>query len=104
VDHRVLLIGPVRQEVLSGYSDLARFEVLKSKLSAFDNVQIVDYDYIQAALFSNICRKQGVQGSHIDFLICAVASRLNVEIFTSDRDFDFYRQHLPIKLFSVSRN
>jgi predicted nucleic acid-binding protein len=46
-------------------------------------------------------KKQNVQGSHIDFLICAVATRLNVAIFTTDKDFDFYQQHLPIKLHRI---
>jgi hypothetical protein len=34
-------------------------------------------------------------------LICAVAVRLNAEIFTTDKDFDFYAQHLPIKLHKL---
>jgi len=99
-DQRVLIIGPIRQEVLSGYSDLNRFNLLKGNLDAFQNTAVIDDDYIQAALFSNLCRKKGIQGSHIDFLICAIAVRLGAEIFTSDKDFDLYRQHLPINLFS----
>ena len=31
----------------------------------FENALIIDDDYIQAAEFYNICRKNGVQGSHI---------------------------------------
>lgn len=34
-DQRVLIIGAIRQEVLSGYSDLNKFEILKSKLTFF---------------------------------------------------------------------
>ena len=67
-------------------------------------VHIFDDDYIQAAEFYNICRKNGVQGSHIDFLICAVAVRLSVEIYTTDKDFLNYQKHLPIKLYSVGIN
>jgi predicted nucleic acid-binding protein len=99
-DQRILIIGSIRQEVLSGYSDLNKFNLLKNKLSAFNNTTVIDDDYIQAALFSNTCRQNGIQGSHTDFLICAVAFRLSVEIFTSDKDFRLYRQHIPIKLFS----
>ncbi len=101
INERVLIIGVIRQEVLSGYSDPAKFEILKQKLSAFKNTPILDDDYIQAAQFSNRCRQKGIQGSHIDFLICAVAVRLNVEIFTTDKDFEYYQQHLPIKLYRV---
>ena len=101
-DQRVLIIGAIRQEVLSGYSDLNKFETLKTKLNYFENTPILDEDYITAAKFYNECRQNGVQGSHIDLLICAVAVRLNVQIFTSDKDFGFYQQHLPINLYSTT--
>ncbi len=101
-DQRVLIIGAIRQEVLSGYSDLNKFETLKAKLNYFENTPILDEDYITAARFYNECRQKGIQGSHIDLLICAVAVRLNIQIFTSDKDFGFYQQHLPIKLYSIT--
>jgi len=101
-DQRVLIIGAIRQEVLSGYSDLNKFETLKTRLSYFENTPILDEDYITAAKFYNECRQKGVQGSHIDLLICAVAVRLNIQIFTSDKDFGFYQQHLPIKLYPIT--
>jgi predicted nucleic acid-binding protein len=61
--------------------------------------EITDEDYIQAARFFNICRKNGIQGSHIDFLICSVAHRLKAQIFTSDNDFVHYQKYVPIQLF-----
>jgi len=99
-EQRVLIIGAIRQEVLSGYSDHNKFETLKAKLNYFENTPILDEDYITAARFYNECRQKGVQGSHIDLLICAVAVRLNVSILTSDKDFGFYQQYLPIKLYT----
>ena len=96
----ILIIGPIRQEVMSGYSEIRKFERLNNKLKYFENTPITDEDYIQAAKFSNICRKNGVQGSHIDFLICAVAYRLQAHIFTTDKDFGHYQSHFPIKLFT----
>ncbi|MCF6236505.1 MAG: PIN domain-containing protein [Gammaproteobacteria bacterium] len=100
-DQRVVIIGSIRQEVLSGYSDKSRFEKLNDKLRYFENTQITDDDYVQAAIFSNTCRSKGVQGSHIDFLICAVAFRLKSEIFTTDNDFSYYGKHIPIQLFKM---
>jgi len=100
-DQRVIMLGPIRQEVLSGYSDQSRFEKLNSKLRYFENTPIIDDDYVQAARFSNTCRSKGVQGSHIDFLICAVAFRLKSEIFTTDNDFSYYGKHIPIELFRI---
>ncbi|MCF6255411.1 MAG: PIN domain-containing protein [Gammaproteobacteria bacterium] len=100
-DQRVVMLGPIRQEVLSGYSVKSKFEKLNSKLRYFENEQIIDGDYVQAATFSNTCRSKGVQGSHVDFLICAVAFRLKSEIFTTDKDFSHYKKYTPIQLFNI---
>ena len=97
-DQRALIIGPIRQEILSGYSDLKKFKKLKDKLSYLENTPILDADYESAAELCNNCRKKGIQGSHIDFLICAVAKRLNVPIFTTDKDFSHYRRIVSVKL------
>lgn len=92
------IIGPIRQEILSGYSDIKQYNKLKDKLMYFPNEPIIDEDYLSAARFSNLCRQKGIQGSHIDFLICAVATRLQMNIFTNDKDFEFYSQLIPITL------
>ncbi len=97
-DQRALIIGPIRQEILSGYSDLRKFRKLKEKLSYFENTPIQDIDYELAAELCNQCRKKGVQGSHIDFLICAVPKRIDVPIFTTDKDFHLYQEVISIKL------
>lgn len=98
-ENRAKIIGPIRQEVLSGYSDPARYEKLRSKLQYFPNEPIADSDYEIAAEYSNLCRAQGIQGSHIDFLICAVSVRLKMAIYTNDKDFLHYKMQLPISLF-----
>lgn len=98
-ENRAKIIGLIRQELLSGYSDLARYEKLRNKLRAFPNEPVIDNDYESAARYSNICRSKGIQGSHIDFLICAVSIRLKMAIYTSDKDFNYYSKHLPITLY-----
>jgi len=100
-DQRVLILGPIRQEVLSGYSDKKKFGKLEAKLKYFENTQIIDEDYVTAAKFSNKCRSKGIQGSHVDFLICSVASRLGSVIFTTDKDFLYYKKNLPIDLLEL---
>jgi len=101
---RVLIIGPIRQEILSGYGDLKKFERLREKLSYFDNCLIQDSDYESAAELRNQCRKKGIQGSHIDFLICAVAKRMDVPIFTTDKDFFQYQEAISLKLFEIEQS
>jgi predicted nucleic acid-binding protein len=96
-----ILIGPVRQEILSGIADYNVFSSLKPKLDGANNYEVQLDDHDLAAEYCNFCRKNGIQGSPTDFIICAVAYRYNFEIFTEDRDFIHYKKHLPIKLFTV---
>lgn len=102
-DQRALIIGPIRQEILSGYSDLKKFNRLKEKLPYFENTPVLDSDYESAAELCNMCRKKGIQGSQIDFLICAVARRQDFPIFTTDRDFTHYKKIITFKLHAFMR-
>ena len=95
---RAVMIGPVRQEILSGIVHGSQFEKVKKHLSAFDDLTIITEDYQRAAQLFNICRKEGVQGSHTDFLICAVAERHEASIFTTDDDFKQYEAYIPVTL------
>jgi predicted nucleic acid-binding protein len=95
---RAVIIGPIRQEILSGISDEKQYQTLKEKLKAFDDVIMNQLDFELAAELYNICRKKGIQGSHIDFLICAVALQNNFSVFTDDKDFDHYSKLLAVKL------
>ena len=98
LDHRVDIIGPVRQEVLSGIRVDAHFERLERHLSAFPDIPLETEDFVAAAKFFNACRAKGVQGSNTDFLICAVAVRRRIPVFTTDKDFRRYAKHLPVVL------
>ncbi|MDR1267995.1 MAG: PIN domain-containing protein [Planctomycetaceae bacterium] len=100
-DMRIAIIGPIRQEVLSGISDKNKFEELKEKMSIFTDYIIQTNDYELAAEYSNICRKHGIQGSHTDFLICTTSIKNGWKIFTEDKDFFEYKKYLPIKLFTI---
>lgn len=100
-DLRIVLIGPIRQEILSGISDNNKFEELREKLSVYEDHSIKTTDYETAAHFYNLCRKNGVQGSHIDFLICAVSYNNDFPIFTLDKDFNNYKKYIPIDLFGT---
>ena len=97
-DVRVAMIGPIRQELLSGIHSQAQFEALNEKLQAFEDLPLARDDYERAAGFYNTCRSHGVQGSPRDLLICAVGAGMGLPIFTSDKDFALYAQHLPISL------
>src|SRR5262245_18305049 len=72
-DKRACIIGPIRQEILSGIRVKQQFQSLREHLSAFPDLLINTNDYENAAEFANLLRSKGIQGSAIDFLICAVA-------------------------------
>ena len=97
-DNRVQMIGPIRQEILSGVRDEAQFKELEVHLKAFPDLPVTSEDYVLAARFFNLCRGKGIQGSNTDFLICAVAVRRRLAIFTADKDFALYAKHVPIVL------
>lgn len=102
-ESRVVMIGPVRQELLSGISDAAKFRRLRQKLRAFDDADLYSGDYETAAELSNTCRRNGIQGSHTDFLICSFSINNNCPVFTLDKDFALYRKHIPLSLHKVRK-
>lgn len=97
-DGRVGLIGPIRQELLSGVREPAQFEKLRDQLRAFSDEALSAVDYEQAAHWSNECRRQGIPGSGVDFLICSVAIARGWQILTGDDDFRSYAKVVPIQL------
>jgi predicted nucleic acid-binding protein len=99
-DGRAQIVGPIRQELLSGIRAEESFRRVRDALRAFDEPRLRFQDYEEAARIHNICRARGIAGSAIDFLICAVARLRNWEIFTTDRDFTRYSKVLPLKLHS----
>ncbi|MCK5099093.1 MAG: PIN domain-containing protein [Desulfobacteraceae bacterium] len=94
---RVQLIGPIRQELLSGIKIKKQFDTLQHHLKAFEDVTLEMQDYELAAEYFNSARKKGIQGSNTDFLICAISSRREMPILTTDKDFINFQS-----VFSVS--
>lgn len=101
LEHRVEMIGPIRQEILSGIRSEGQFSRLEKSLEPFPDLPIDSDDHVAAAKFFNLCRGRGVQGSNTDFLICAVAARHRMEIFSTDNDFLLFAKHIPIKLHKI---
>lgn len=97
------MMGPVRQELLSGIKDRAQFDRTRDELRGFVDIGITVDDYETAASLCNACRGKGIQGSPIDFLICAIAIRHDFPIFTTDADFTHYAKVLPITLYAPTR-
>jgi predicted nucleic acid-binding protein len=95
---RAAMIGPVRQELLSGVREESQFETLRDHLRAFPDLSLEAEDYEEAASFFNRCRAKGIQGANTDFLICAAAVRRGFGVLTTDADFAHFAKVLPIEL------
>ena len=93
------IIGPIRQEILSGIRRTADLNELREVLSSFEDIPLSTGDYEQAAIFFNQCRAKGITGTPIDLQICAIAHRLGFKIFTTDADFVRYARHIPIQIY-----
>ncbi|MBC8348886.1 MAG: PIN domain-containing protein [Verrucomicrobia bacterium] len=97
-DEDVVLLGAIRQEVLSGIKSKEQFDSLKKVLRSFPDVSLPEAIYEMAASFYNICRSNGVPGSYADFLICACSVFYKLEILSNDREYIHYSKHIPIKV------
>jgi hypothetical protein len=102
-DHRLQMIGPIRQEILSGIRSESQFKKLQKHLESFPDLPILTEDYVAAAKLFNRCRSKGIQGSNIDFLICAVAIRNSFSIYTTDKDFEIFSKHIQIVLHQADQ-
>ncbi|BAY07603.1 type II toxin-antitoxin system VapC family toxin [Calothrix sp. NIES-2098] len=100
-DDQVVMLGAIRQEILSGIRNFEQFTRLRDYLRALRDLELIAEDYEIAAEFFNTCRSNGIQGSNTDFLICAVAHRRSYSILTTDNDFHTFRTHIPIILLPV---
>ncbi len=92
------MIGPIRQELLSGLRTVAAFEQLRTHLEPFADEPLETGDFERAAEHFRTCRTKGLQGSNTDFLICAAAERRGLPIYTTDADFVRFARLLPINL------
>jgi predicted nucleic acid-binding protein len=57
-ESRVKIVGPIRQEILSGVSNPKQFQILREKLRAFDDVNLANHDYETAAEMFNTSVRQ----------------------------------------------
>ena len=96
--NQIVLLGIVYQELLSGIRHEEQFRRLADILEGFNIEYASQDDHLEAATYYNLCRSKGVQGSNADFLICAMSAKRDHHILTLDADFDYYAEHLPIRL------
>jgi predicted nucleic acid-binding protein len=82
---RVAIVGPVRQEVLSGIKHEAQFQKLQSALGGFPDVPLSERHFEEAARLFNLCQARGVTCGSTGILICAVAILEGLDVLTVDQ-------------------
>lgn len=98
LDGRVQMIGLIRMEILSGIRQPSRFVRYAKQLAVLEDGELTTDVFVMAAKFLNLCRKNGVQGSLTDFVICACAVTWKQPILTKDKDYQLYQKYVPIEL------
>jgi predicted nucleic acid-binding protein len=86
---RVVIVGPIRQEILSGVRSDAEFDRLSERLAEFEDEPLLTADYEEAARCHNRCRG-------------AAAIRRALALFTTDSDFEQFSQKLPLTLHRLA--
>ena len=94
---RIQMIGCIRMEILCGIRE-EKVLNLSEKLEAFPDRALGTEVFVTAARFFNLCRSKGIQGSNIDFIICACSVLWKMPILTKDKDFTRYQKLLPIEI------
>ncbi len=80
-DGRVVMIGMIRQELLSGIREQVQYEKVKAALDAFldEPIETADHEYA-----ARLYKERRSQAGPVDMLICAVAVRRNWDVLSSD--------------------
>ncbi len=90
-ENRISMIGPVRQEILTGIKDYSKFLLLKEYLQAFEDEPITTEAYEYGAQIANECTKNGIAISSVDAIIVSMIVMHRFEIYTNDQDFMRYK-------------
>src|SRR5579864_7166442 len=101
-DGRAQMLGPIREELLSGLREESQFRRLQNYLRDFPDAPIITEDYEDAARAGNLCRSAGIATSPVDMLICTVARRYDWEILTTDQHFSHCNRILHLRLLAIS--
>ena len=96
---RAKVIGPVRQELLSGIKSTLQRELLQHRFRDFEDEVLITDDYETAAEISCKCRAKGITVGSIDALLCSVAVLRSWQVFTRDGDFGLFAKAVPVQFY-----
>jgi predicted nucleic acid-binding protein len=97
----VFSTGLVLQEILQGFDGPRDRERILAEFSALPMLVPDRTDHVSAADLRNLCRRRGVQAGTIDCLLAALTIRYDLQLLTTDRDFERMARHCPLRLLDT---
>lgn len=97
----VVTTGLIVQELLQGVLPHRTQTEIRRRFSALPVVQPTRDDHIAAADLRNTCRRSGVQLGTIDALIAQLCIAHDLELLSTDLDFEHAARHCDLRLWSV---
>lgn len=97
-----VMIGTIRQEVLSGVSDEKRFLLLKAHIDSMHHIETSKEEHYLAAELFNRCASSGIRVAAADILVCAAARTHRLPLFTLDQEFERIAPLVEIDLWRVT--
>jgi predicted nucleic acid-binding protein len=98
----VVTTGLIVQELLQGFLPERTQTEIRRRLCALPLVQPTREDHIAAADLRNTCRRAGVQLGTIDALIAQLCIAHDLELLSTDQDFEHAARHSRLRLWNGS--
>ena len=94
----VVTTGLVLQELLQGFQGPKAKRAIIKEFSLLPMITPEIEDHIEAAELRKRCRRKSVQIGTIDALIAQLCIRHELQLLTTDRDFDAVSRHAPLRI------
>ena len=94
----VFTTGLVLQELLQGFQGAKASTQIIERFDALPFIVPDKMDYIQAAGIRSKCRRKGIQTGTIDALLAQLCLRYELELLTTDNDFNYISKIFPLNM------
>jgi predicted nucleic acid-binding protein len=95
----IVTTGLVLQELLQGFTGAKAHRQIVERFADLPLLSPERRDHIDAADLRNRCRRSGIQVGTIDALLAQLCIREDLELLTTDRDFDRVARHSALRLW-----
>jgi predicted nucleic acid-binding protein len=99
----VFATGLILQEILQGVAGPKARDQIVERFSVLPFLVPDRQDHIAAAELRNECRRAGVQIGTIDVLLARLCLRHDLELLTTDLDFERVAERAPLRIWRPRR-